>query len=270
MWARTWTGLRKVAEVTMTLASVGLIAVLIWYALDLFHSFEEPSWSLIIFAAALPLAASAMLALGYNGPQSMRIALIVLAVFAAPTLFLGIEIRAYNFIAPSYDLGGYGQWSGLAIACGVAVVGWILFWFFFDINFTAPHQLYKRKLGEAYLVQPNPDDTDALLSNNVSLKLSDCTSNRAPYHLVNCALNVPASENPQMQGRLTDFFPEETREVRGIREAKSEGDLFHGHIPENEVPFGFGDDACVNHLGGALPCCGGAGRTQLHQRHRHR
>jgi hypothetical protein len=137
----------------------------------------------------------------------MRVALIVLAVFAAPALFLGIEIKAYNYLTQVHDLGWLGTHTGLLIGCCLAIGGWILFWYFFDINFTAPHQLYKRKLGEAYLVQPDPANSTSPLRENVSLQLSDCTGqNRAPYHLVNCALNVPASRDSRMQGRLTDFF----------------------------------------------------------------
>jgi hypothetical protein len=207
MWARTSDVLRKCAENTMTLASVGLVAVLLWQALDLFHAFEDPSWSFILFAAAIPLLASAALALGYDGHGPMRLALIVLAVFAAPALFLGIEIKAYNYLTQVHDLGWLGAHTGLLIGCCLAIGGWILFWYFFDINFTAPHQLYKRKLGEAYLVQPDPASSASPLRENVSLQLSDCTGqNRAPYHLVNCALNVPASRDSRMQGRLTDFF----------------------------------------------------------------
>ena len=48
--------------------------------------------------------------------------------------------------------------------------------------------------------------SDRPFDESVELKLSDATSPRAPYHLINAALNVPASKNPAMQGRLTDFF----------------------------------------------------------------
>lgn len=203
MWSQSWPRIQKSADTVMTLTSIGLIAVLLWQALDLFHAFEDPSWPFIIFAAALPLLASAMLALGYNGPGLVRIVLVVLAVFAAPALFFGIEFKAYHFIKENHDLGILNI---LLIGNGIAIIGWF-FWFCFDINFTAPHQLYKRKLGEAYLVQPNPSNSKVPLSENVPLKLTDCTSkNRAPYHLVNCALNVPGSTDSRMQGRLTDFF----------------------------------------------------------------
>jgi hypothetical protein len=36
--------------------------------------------------------------------------------------------------------------------------------------------------------------------------MSNANSPRGPYQLINAALNVPASKNPAMQGRLTDFF----------------------------------------------------------------
>ena len=199
MSARQHPHRQKISDTVMTLAGIGLIVVLLWQVLDVFHALEDPSWSLIFFAAALPLLASAMLALGFSGPALNRIVLTVLAVFAAPVLFLGIEFKAYSFLQQ-----GYGS---LLIACVAAAAGLVFFWRVLDINFTAPHQLYKRKLGGAYLVQPNPADSTASLRENVSLKLADCAArNRAPYHLVNCALNVPASTNSRMQGRLTDFF----------------------------------------------------------------
>ena len=167
MSARQYPRRQKISDTVMTLAGIGLIVVLLWQVLDIFHALEDPSWSLIFFAAALPLLASAMLALGFTGPALNRIVLTVLAVFAAPVLFLGIEFKSYGFLQQ-----GYGS---LLIACVAAVAGVVFFWRVLDINFTAPHQLYKRKLGEAYLVQPDPADSTAPLRENVSLKLADCT-----------------------------------------------------------------------------------------------
>ena len=72
---------------------------------------------------------------------------------------------------------------------------------------TAPHRHYRRKLAEAYLIQPAEKRTEEHpFEEAVGLKLSDATSDLAPYHLINAALNVPGSKNPSMQGRLTDFF----------------------------------------------------------------
>jgi hypothetical protein len=178
---------------------VALVALLAWHGLGFLHRcLTDPKW--LILLAAVPLLASAVLALAGNLPMPVRIALIALAAIAAPLLFLGIELAAYRMIEAR-------GWTGILIAFVVTVVGLLLFWRLFDINFTAPHRLYKKKLGEAYLVQPDPANADAPLREDVSLKLSNCSSqSRGPYHLVNCALNVPGSQNSRMQGRLTDFF----------------------------------------------------------------
>ena len=177
---------------------VALVALLAWRGLGfLHHCLTNPNWLILI--AAVPLLASAVLALAGPLPMAVRIVLLALAAIAAPLLFLGVELAAYRLI----EIRGA---SRIVIAVIVTVAGLLLFWRLFDINFTAPHRLYKRKLGEAYLVQPD-GKADAPLHQDVSVKLTACNPQaRAPYHLVNCALNVPGSQDSRMQGRLTDFF----------------------------------------------------------------
>src|SRR5262249_33912037 len=88
------------------------------------------------------------------------------------------------------------------------ILATVFFFFILDINITSPHRHYRKKLGEAYLIQPlaNPRPAEPFAS-NVSLLLSQTTAKgRSPYHLINCALNVPGSRNPKMQGRPADFF----------------------------------------------------------------
>jgi len=181
---------------------VTLLVLLAWQALYFAHDWlahhrAHEGW--LILLAAIPLVASAVLALAGNLLLPVRLALVALAAVAAPLLFLGLELAAYEWI-------GRSPTAALA-AIAVAAIGFLRFWYLFDINTTAPHRFYKLKLGEAYLVQPDPADFAKPLRENVSVKLSECNGHdRAPYHLVNCALNVPASENSRMQGRLTDFF----------------------------------------------------------------
>jgi hypothetical protein len=178
---------------------VALVVLLVWCGLGLLHHrVTDPNW--LVLLAAVPLVASAVLALGGHLPVVIRGVLIVLAAIAAPLLFIGIELAAYHLIETRGT-------PGVLIAILVVIVGFVLFWRLFDINFTAPHRLYRKKLAEAYLVQPDPSNANAPLQKDVSLKLSGCNPQaRAPYHLVNCALNVPGSEDSRMQGRLTDFF----------------------------------------------------------------
>ena len=102
-----------------------------------------------------------------------------------------------------------GHWTRLDFLGAAGVILAVLYVGFLNINFTSPHRHYRNKLAEAYLIQPAAEPTPARPSQEaVELKLSDLdrATHRAPYHLVNCALNVPASRNPAMQGRLSDFF----------------------------------------------------------------
>ena len=209
---------QKAADTVMTLASLALIASLLWRALDELHVLGGANSLEIAGAAALPLLASALLALRSKLPFPIRIALIVLSILAAPVVLVGIEVKAYAYLKSNHDVPLLGMISGLEIATVLAIIGLIWFWFFFDINFTAPYRYYRRKLGEAYLVQPDPASIYTPLRGGVSLRLSKCTeAARAPYHLVNCALNVPASEDPAMQGRLTDFFLFSPRNSAAVR-----------------------------------------------------
>ncbi len=76
-----------------------------------------------------------------------------------------------------------------------------------DVNFTSLHRHYKRKLSKVFLIQPKSSTDDSSLETGADLKLSACQNqHRSPYPLINAALNVPASKNAAMQGRLTDFF----------------------------------------------------------------
>jgi hypothetical protein len=194
--------LRARTDAIFAWSLVVLLVLLGWQALycahdGLAHHRTHEAW--LILLAAIPLVASAALALAGNLVAPVRLILLAIAAVAAPLLFLGFELAAYDWI-------GRSALTALA-AIAVAATGYFLFWRLFDINFTAPHRFYKRKLGEAYLVQPDAANLAEPLHENVSLKLTDCNAHgRAPYHLVNCALNVPASENSRMQGRLTDFF----------------------------------------------------------------
>lgn len=198
---------QKVADDIMTVASLCLIALLLWRGLEEMHVLGSANWLEIAGVAAFPLVASAVLVLVGGLPLPIRIALLALSALSAPILFFGIEVKTYALLVGKYDLSALGTFNGITIGTAAAIIGPVLFWFFFDVNFTSPHRYYKRKLGEAYLIQPDESSTGLTLRDGVSLLLSKSTEKkRGPYHLINCALNVPASNNPVMQGRLTDFF----------------------------------------------------------------
>ena len=81
-------------------------------------------------------------------------------------------------------------------------------------NANSLHRLYRDRLSKAFLfnparrMDPKPGKTDQksdLLPLD-NLKMSDLKWSWAPYHLINAALNVEASQDANQRGRNADFF----------------------------------------------------------------
>ncbi len=73
-----------------------------------------------------------------------------------------------------------------------------------NVNMTSPHSFYRRQLAGAYLLKHGANDQP---EGNSELKLSELSANsKAPYHLVNGALNLSSSTNVELRGRDSDFF----------------------------------------------------------------
>jgi hypothetical protein len=68
-----------------------------------------------------------------------------------------------------------------------------------NINLTAPHRLYRNGLAKTF-VQKSEDETEDVLLDAVNPR------KKAPYHLINAALNVPSSTSPAIRDRRCDFF----------------------------------------------------------------
>jgi hypothetical protein len=76
--------------------------------------------------------------------------------------------------------------------------------FVLDINYASPHRYYRSRLCRSYLVKEM--DASGTVESRDLLSLSALDHQTAPYHLINCAVNVPASKNPDLRGRSSDFF----------------------------------------------------------------
>ena len=76
---------------------------------------------------------------------------------------------------------------------------------FVDVNLTSIHSFYRDRLSKAYLFQTNQDGE---IQSNDDQKLSGLNRKGtvAPYHLVNVALNLQGSSDPDLRGRNADFF----------------------------------------------------------------
>jgi hypothetical protein len=87
----------------------------------------------------------------------------------------------------------------------LAAVLLLLFWPFLNVNANSLHQLYRDRLGSAFLVRRSTANPDAFEGAD-NFALSDISATCAPYHLLNAALNVPGSSFANRRGRNADFF----------------------------------------------------------------
>jgi hypothetical protein len=155
------------------------------------------------------------------------------SVFAVPLFLVVLCLYIRDLVAETTSgVTYFGVFMPFPLV--VAIGGALIYLLLFDINMTSPHRHYRRKLADAYLIQPRSDSsmeveqeatgwvsrlrrpvkpltqrltrTATEFREDLALRVSELKSNRAPYHLMNCALNVPSSKNSNMQGRLTDFF----------------------------------------------------------------
>jgi hypothetical protein len=206
------------ADALVTLPTLALLALLAWRGLECVHgwfqgleanalSFDWGKDKWLAIAGAIPVIASALAGIFGRILKRLSFVLVLLTAIAAPLFFFGIYLFLYEWVRNSevaFHVGRFavGPWA-------IVGIGAFVYFFILDINFTSPHRLYRNKLAEAYLIRPALKPTkEKPFDEAVSVRLSDLgeSAERAPYHLLNCALNVPGSADPQMQGRLADFF----------------------------------------------------------------
>ena len=117
-------------------------------------------------------------------------------------------------------------WHGAFLSFLVAAAAIFLFWPFLSVNSNSLHQLYRDRLGQAFLIRrTNAAGSSDEIGYADDFKLSDIEPGRAPYHLINTALNVPGSKFANRRGRNADFFLFSQRhigsEATGYVETKS-------------------------------------------------
>lgn len=112
------------------------------------------------------------------------------AVFWASAIAAGVVLLAAG-THPALNFFLLLVTSALLFVVGLAV----------NLNTASPHPFYKERLSKAYLLNAHgrPFDQTQPLS---AINASGC----APYHLMCAAVNAPSSTNPELRGRLSDFF----------------------------------------------------------------
>lgn len=77
--------------------------------------------------------------------------------------------------------------------------------FVLNINFASPHAFYRDRLVRTYLTRAIDGDTAVETCDPQPLSTMNAFG-KAPYHLVNCAVNIPGCKDPNLRGRNADFF----------------------------------------------------------------
>jgi hypothetical protein len=222
---RNW---QRYSDLAMAVSTVTLLLLLCvdlltparsWYAAGAssFFHWSRPEW--LTVAGAIPVIASALAVLLNRFRKLVITALLVLTGISAPIFVFGVYLELSDVFGNASFAPGH-PWVPFAIVIAMLLA----YLFFFDVNSTSPHRHYRDRLAETFLIRPrykrdgnsrraeHPDRAhrtkpDAAFDAGVAIKLSELTQNgRSPYHLINCALNVPGSGNIALQGRLTDFF----------------------------------------------------------------
>ncbi|MDH3524347.1 MAG: patatin-like phospholipase family protein [Acidobacteriota bacterium] len=121
--------------------------------------------------------------------------LLILILAIGAGLILAADLSSRGVIHPNWLL-----------VLAVAVVLWLFSWLSVDVNLTAVSGFYRDRLASSYLVGRNTDD-EVDIEEDVNL-VAICQYDKgstAPYHLVNTALNLQASEDIGIRERQSDF-----------------------------------------------------------------
>ena len=210
---------KRLADRAVLYSLLLYLAVVVWYGLPYLLLMpqwtpprlkvdidkEGPLW--LVVSGAIPLVASALAGVFGRVLKRTSLLLLALSVVATPVFFFGLYVVLSTLAARGihFTLPIVGELTTLQSELLVVLGGGAIYFLLLNINATSPHRHYRDKLSEAFVIQPGdrkPFESD------VPIRLSDLGKDhdRAPYHLINAALNVPGSPNQALQGRLTDFF----------------------------------------------------------------
>lgn len=186
--------LRNFMERTaIALGVFGLLLLVVGLLPDLVHVTRGHAVGLLVCVVSLPFV------LGVTGlwwgleTRLTRVVWWLMALFG-PLFFLALWLLAVDGVVELKKQNCWLPWI-------LTVALWIYGWFGVNINFASLHLYYRNRLARTYLRrvhQPEAVDPQPLSTLN--------PFHKAPLHLINVAVNLPASQNPELRGRDTDFF----------------------------------------------------------------
>lgn len=163
---------------------------------------------LLIAAAVVPLLLwLAIMQLAYWGTE----------ISECPGLGAGLDCDRKDILRAGWTHApAFLQWyfektayfRGAFLSFAIAAAALFLFWPILSVNSNSLHQLYRDRLGQAFLIKRKTNG--AAVHDEIDyaddFKLSNIDTKLVPYHLINTALNVPGSTFANRRGRNADFF----------------------------------------------------------------
>jgi hypothetical protein len=98
------------------------------------------------------------------------------------------------------------HWLKVPVIYLAAAILLFCIWPFLSVNSNSLHQLYRDRLGSAFLVRRQASGMAEAVELDDGFCLTDMKPQQGPYHLINTALNVPGSRFANRRGRNADFF----------------------------------------------------------------
>ncbi|MFN7929675.1 MAG: hypothetical protein U0Y68_17365 [Blastocatellia bacterium] len=126
------------------------------------------------------------------------IARLILPVLAL-TVFYVCRYFGETYTDPLATSGPLNYVNGTQMLLLLAVVLGLIAAFVVNVNLTAPHRIYRERLGRTFVQKT---DNDAMAVVLAEVNATHC----APYHLINTTLNLPTSQNTKLRDRKCDFF----------------------------------------------------------------
>jgi Patatin-like phospholipase len=182
------------------LGAVTLVLLLCQAFPYLFRSIEQIGGAKVVLAGtlAVPLVAGVLgLWLGTKSLPGQ----VALSLFVAvgPLLLLSLFVWVCElFVVPSAQFG-------MNCLLLVTIGSFLYATFFLNINFASPHRFYRERLARTYMTRADIDSGTVSCVDPQALSQMNADG-KAPYHLVNAALNIPNCDDPNLRGRNTDFF----------------------------------------------------------------
>lgn len=200
--------------------TVGALAIFIsslfpWVLCKIYSLSEQPTTGLTTYGAGLSAAVMFIVRLvnsegagQFSGRAGRWITTVALAIAAPLFLFTVTVILGQWLIIKPLAEGSSIFWPIIYL---LAILSISAIWSFclLNINHSSLHPFYRAKLSDTFCIQAASRDQNSAITNADNLKLSQMRDHNkvGPYHLINCALNGPASENGAFRNqRGTDFF----------------------------------------------------------------